>query len=73
MRSVADDIRREARLAAGRLTPEERIDLALRLGDDDAALFRALNGGTETQARATLARSRTVGRQPSVANEPKAP
>jgi hypothetical protein len=38
MRLVADDLRVETARAVARLTADERIALALRLGDDDVAL-----------------------------------
>jgi hypothetical protein len=70
MRSVADDLRAETMSAVARLSVEERIGLALRLGDDDVALYRAAHGVSETEARVALARMRLVGRRQSRSNEP---
>jgi hypothetical protein len=52
MRSVADDLRREDREAVMKLTPEERIALALKLGERDLELFcRAQGLDRETAIR----------------------
>jgi hypothetical protein len=69
MRSVADDLRAETTRAVARLTPAERIALALRLGDDDVALYRAVHGVGEIEARLTLAGTRSRGRRQSQSNE----
>jgi hypothetical protein len=65
MRSVADDLRAETARAVARLPPLERIALALRLGDEDVALYRAAHRVSEAEARISLARMRSVGRRPS--------
>jgi hypothetical protein len=65
MRSVADGLIRELRDAALRLTPGERIELALRLGDEAVALYGAAQRVDPATARARLAASRRTGRQPS--------
>ena len=70
MRSVADDLRRETRRRLATLTIDERIALALRLGDDDVALFCAVHKVEESSARARFAQTRAVGRRPSVVNQP---
>ena len=69
MRSVADDLRAETARAVARLPPAERIALALRLGDDDVALYRAAHGVSEIAARLSLARTRSRGRRQSQSNE----
>jgi hypothetical protein len=51
------------------LTAQERVALALQLGDDDVALHRAAHGTTEGESRAALRRARAVGRVPSHAND----
>lgn len=66
MRSVADDLRSETRHDVARRTPAERIDLALQLGDDDLALLCAARGLAREEGRRLIARSRRVGRMPSV-------
>jgi hypothetical protein len=65
MRSVADDLRDESRAADERLTPEERIELALRLGDEDLETFRSARGLDVETARRLLQLQRQTGRQPS--------
>lgn len=69
MRSVADDVRLEAARAVARLSLEERIALALELGDDDVALYRAAHGTSDADARAAFRRARAVGRLPSRSND----
>ena len=69
MRSVADDLRVETARTVARLSPLERIALALRLGDEDVALYRAAHGVNEVEARASLARTRSLGRRRSRSNE----
>ncbi len=73
MRSIADDLRRESMHALALLEPGERVALALALGDADVALYRSAHGVTEREARATLARSRAIGRRPSPANDRSTP
>lgn len=52
------------------LTAEDRVALALRLGDEDVALYCSVHGTSEQDARATFRRARIAGRVPSCANEP---
>lgn len=65
MRSVADELREDSRRRMMALTPDERLRLALLLGDADIALFQAAQSLTFVEARARLARSRQTGRVPS--------
>jgi hypothetical protein len=69
MRSVADDLRAETARTVARLSAEERITLALRLGDDDVALYRAAHPVSDHEARLTLARTRSHGRRQSRSTE----
>jgi hypothetical protein len=69
MRSVADDLRAETASAVARLTAEERVALALRLGDDDVTLYRTMHGASDTEARVLLARVRSLGRRQSWSHE----
>jgi hypothetical protein len=69
MRSVAGDLRRESLQRLALLTAEERVALALRLGEEDVALYCSVHGTSEQEAGAMLARARAAGRVPSVANE----
>ncbi len=73
MRSVADDLRSETRRDVARRTPAERIELAFQLGDDDVALLCAARGLTREEARRLIARSRRVGRMPSVVTGEREP
>lgn len=68
MRSVADDLRDDTRRRMSTLTPAERMKLAFELGDADVALLCSTKGIDVPEAKAIIARSRSVGRQPSVAN-----
>lgn len=43
MRSVADEVRAEQLRDMLRLTPAERVNLALRLGEEGLALFMSAN------------------------------
>jgi hypothetical protein len=65
MRSVADDLRQRDREAVLALSPEERIDLALRLGDEDLELFCRIQGLDRREAIRVLQRRRQAGRRPS--------
>ncbi len=69
MRSVADALRDEGRRRLAALTPDERIDLAFRLGDADLAALRQARGLTFDQARMRFATSRRHGRQPSCCHD----
>lgn len=66
MRSVADDLRLETRGDVAWRTPAERVELAFRLGEDDVALLCAARGVSRDEAKHIIARSRAVGRRPSV-------
>jgi hypothetical protein len=57
------------RIAA--LSEVERITLALRLGDEDVALYRAAHGVSDREARRVLRRARATGRLPSRSNDPE--
>ncbi len=67
MTSVADQLRNESRRRVLEMSPAARLELALRLGDEDATLFATANGLSEAEARLVLIRRRQAGRQPSVA------
>ena len=67
MTSVADQLRSESRRRVLEMGPAVRLELALRLGDEDARLFAAAHGVSEAEARLTLIRRRQAGRQPSAA------
>jgi hypothetical protein len=63
--SVADELRREQRAAMLRLSPAERIRLALELGARDLALFMEASGLGREAALRELRRRRAAGRRPS--------
>lgn len=73
MRSVADDLRRDSARAVATLPVAERIALALRLGDEDIARYRAVHGVSAAEARRVFTRARAVGRTPSRSNDTEAP
>jgi len=67
MRSVADLLRSEDRQALGRLTPADRVALALALGARDLETFRLAHDPALPAAEAArlLQRRRQAGRRPS--------
>jgi hypothetical protein len=69
-RSVADDLRDEQLRDMQKLTAEERIELALRLGRRDLELYMAANNVDRDTALAAFRRASAAGRRPSVCNEP---
>ncbi|HEY1305294.1 MAG TPA: hypothetical protein VGF24_17170 [Vicinamibacterales bacterium] len=72
MRSIADDLRRDTMRRVAQLSVTERIALALRLGDEDVAQYRAARGVNDADARRALKRARALGRQPSRSNDAEA-
>ena len=65
MKSVADDLRAELREEVNRLSIDERIKLALRLGEEGVERFRLANGLDRETAIRLLERRRQAGRTPS--------
>ena len=65
MRSVADDLREELQEQTLRLSVEERMALALRLGERGLELYRQAHGLDRETALRQLQRQRQVGRTPS--------
>lgn len=65
MKSVADDLRDELREEMRRLSVDERIQLALRLGEEGLERFRQANGLDRETAIRLLQRRRQAGRTPS--------
>jgi len=70
--AVGDRLRRRVREEVERLSPEERVALSFRLGEEDLQLFRAASGLDRQAALQRLAAQRQVGRQPSRAAQVKA-
>jgi methylmalonyl-CoA mutase cobalamin-binding subunit len=68
MRSVADALREETRRQTAALTPEDRVRLALELGDADVVALSSARQISADEARSLIARSRRAGRQPSQAH-----
>lgn len=64
MRSVADDLRQRDREAVLKLSPRERIALALQLGERDLELFCRTQGVDRETAIRLLQRRRQAGRRP---------
>ena len=66
MRSVADLLREEDRKAVLALTADERVRLALELGERDLETFRLAHDPALTREEATrrLERQRQKGRRP---------
>lgn len=65
MRSAADELKSRSARQVEALPPAERIRLALALGDDGLAVFRAACGIDREEARRRLRRQRQVGRRAS--------
>lgn len=65
MRSIADDLREELQDEALRLPFEERMALALRLGERGLEMFRQASGLDRDTAIRELQRQRQAGRVPS--------
>jgi hypothetical protein len=51
------------------MTPLERVELALRLGEEDVALYVSAHGVSEGEARLAFRRARAIGRVPSRSND----
>ena len=73
MDSVADRLRHDTTRTVARLSPEQRVALALRLGDDDVSAYAAAHGTTAADARAAFRKSRRVGRTPSPSHDGDVP
>jgi hypothetical protein len=70
--SVADDLRGRTAARVLEMPVGARIELALRLGDDDLELFARASGLDRDEARRRLIARRAHGRAPSVAGgEPR--
>lgn len=65
MRSVADDLREELQEDVLNLPVEERMALALRLGERGLEMFRQANGLDREAAIRELQRQRQASRTPS--------
>jgi hypothetical protein len=65
MRSVADDLRDEQMREMLKLTAEERMELALRLGQRAIEVYMAANQVDRPTAIAALRRAANAGRVPS--------
>ena len=65
MRSVADDLREEQIRETLAMTPDERVRMAMRLGDEGLNFFMSANGLTREEALARIKRMRSAGRVPS--------
>lgn len=71
MRSVADDLRESDLRELQKMSPAERVELALRLGKRDLDFYMATNGVDREMALAALRRSSRAGRTHSAcADEP---
>jgi hypothetical protein len=69
MQSVADALRDETRRRTAALSPDARVQLALDLGEADVAALCEARDISTAEARATVARSRRLGRRPSRAHD----
>ena len=64
MKSVADDFRAETCMRVLAMSPEERLELALRLGDEDARSLSEARRVDLQAARLIIRRQRQRGRTP---------
>ena len=69
MRSVADELRDEDIREMQKLTPGERIQLALKLGDRAIEIYMAANRVDRAAAIAAFRRTGNAGRVPSRSND----
>lgn len=69
MHSVADDLREEQIREVQKMTPDERVQLALRLGERALEIYMAANHVDRAAAVAALRRSGSAGRIPSRSND----
>jgi hypothetical protein len=69
MSCVGRDLRRHRRDADLARTPDERLRLALALGDADAARHAAAHGVSVAEARAVFQRQRQAGRRRSPSHQ----
>ncbi len=65
MKSVADELRERDREAIRKLSFEERLELAFKLGEEDLALFCQHKGVDRETGIKLLQRRRQAGRRPS--------
>jgi hypothetical protein len=64
MHSVAEELRTSLRSIRG-LSPEQLIERAFRLGEDDLEILMAARGISRAEALEHVRRVRNVGRRPS--------
>jgi hypothetical protein len=67
--SVADELRVAERHEVARLSPDERVRLALRLGSESLELLRTRSGLTLDEARRARERERQARRRSSACLE----
>lgn len=65
MSVLADYLRERAADDVRRMEPASRLDLALRLGDDDLAIYCEVAGIDPDEGRHRVMRQRQAGRRPS--------
>ena len=69
MRSVADDLREEQLREMAAMTPAERVQLALRLGEEGLRLMMARDGIDRNEALRRVRKAHNAGRRPSRSND----
>ncbi|HEY2772658.1 MAG TPA: hypothetical protein VGK20_01270 [Candidatus Binatia bacterium] len=65
MKSVADTMRRELDAEVARMSPEQRVELALRLGQEAIDTLASASGISRDEAREIFRRNNQIGRRPS--------
>lgn len=69
-RSVADELREEQQREILAMTPSERVELVMRLGERDVEFYMATNKVDRAAALAAFRRAGSAGRRPSCNDEP---
>ena len=69
MRSVADELREEDIREMQKLTPDQRVRVALRLGEQAIEIYMAANHVDREAAVAAFRRTGSAGRVPSRSND----
>ena len=64
MSTLAEKLRKRDREIVGRLSAQERVALAFKLGDADLETYRSTHGVTREEALIRFRRQRQQGRRP---------
>ena len=73
MSTLAEELRKRDRVIVGRLSAQERVALAFKLGEADLETYRMTHGLTREEALTRLRRQRQQGRRPCRCLSERAP